>query len=117
MRYLLLIYSAESVDNNMTEAEMGVLIEAYGAFGAEAKAAGVLEGSERLMPIASATTTRARGGETTITDGPFAETKEALGGFYLVNVKDLDEANAWAAKIPAVEYGSVEVRPIWEMEE
>ena len=116
MRYLLLIYTAESVDNNMTEAEMGAVIEAYGAFGAEAQAAGVIEAGERLLPVASATTTRTRNGKTTITDGPFAETKEALGGFYIINVKDLDEANAWAAKIPSAKHGSIEVRPIWEME-
>lgn len=116
MRYLLLIYAEESIDDTMTEAEMGQLMAGYAKFGQEAEAAGIIEASERLCPISSATTIRNRDGKTAVTDGPFAETKEALGGFYVINVKDLDEANAWAAKIPSAAYGSVEVRPIWEME-
>jgi len=116
MRYLLMIYGEESIDDNMSEAEMGQLMEAYGSFEAELEAAGALVGSDRLHPVASASTVRVRDGKTMITDGPFAETKEALGGYYLIDVADLDAANAWAAKIPSAAYGSVEVRPIWVME-
>jgi hypothetical protein len=116
MRYLLMIYGEESIDENMSEAEMGELMQAYGAFGAEIEKAGVVLASERLCPVATASTVRVRAEKALITDGPFAETKEALGGYYLIDVKDLDEANAWAAKIPSAVYGSVEVRPIWEME-
>lgn len=116
MRYLLMIYGEEALDENMSEAEMGQLMQAYGRFGAEIEAAGVLLGSDRLHPVSSASTVRVRDGKTLITDGPFAETKEALGGYYLIDVQDLDAANAWAAKIPSATYGSVEVRPIWVME-
>ena len=116
MKYLLLIYGEESVDENMSEAEMGQLMEAYGRFGAEIEAAGVMLSSDRLHPVASASTVRVRDGKAMITDGPFAETKEALGGYYLIDVPDLDQANAWAAKIPSATYGSVEVRPIWDMQ-
>jgi hypothetical protein len=78
--------------------------------------AGVLVGGEALEPISAATTVRVRGGERMITDGPFAETKEQLGGFYLVDCADLDEAIEWAARIPSGEFGSIEVRPIMSFE-
>ncbi len=117
MRYLLMIYSDESLDTAMSEAEMGALMGAYGEFSEEVAAAGVLESSDRLQPVALATSVRVRNGKTETTDGPFAETKEALGGYYLINVKDLDEALAWAAKIPSSTYGTIEVRPIWEMDD
>ena len=117
MRYLLMIYSDQAHYAKMSEAEMGELMQAYGQFSEEIAAAGVLETSERLQPTQTATTVRIRDGKTSTTDGPFAETKEAIGGYYQINVKNLDEANAWAAKIPTATYGSVEVRPIWEMEE
>jgi len=77
----------------------------------------VCRGSERLQPASTATTVRVRGGKTATTDGPFAETKEAVGGYYEIDVKNLDEAIAWAAKIPTAEYGSIEIRPIWEPED
>jgi hypothetical protein len=75
--------------------------------------AGVLLSSSGLSPVASATTLRVRAGKTLITDGPFAETHEQLGGYFLLDCKDLDEAIRWAARIPTAEYGSVEVRPQW----
>ena len=106
----------ENYEEAMSEADMGELMEGYGRFSEEIAAAGVLESSDRLRPVQSATSVRVRSGKATITDGPFAETKEALGGFYLINVPSLDEATAWAEKIPSVAYGTVEVRPIWEME-
>jgi len=115
MRYLLLINSAESGYEKMSEAEMGELMGAYGRFQGELTGAGVHVDSHRLQPTATATTVRVRDGQTTTTDGPFAETKEQMGGYYLIDVPNLDEAIAWAAKIPTATYGSIEVRPVWEM--
>jgi hypothetical protein len=80
----------------------------------EAKEAGVLLSSTGLSPIANATTVRVRAGEILSTDGPFAETHEQLGGFFLIDCKDLDEAIRWAAKVPHAKYGSVEIRPLWD---
>ncbi|MFT4540054.1 MAG: hypothetical protein ACI841_002728 [Planctomycetota bacterium] len=113
--YLLLINAEEARENAMTPQEMGALMEAYGKFGAEATAAGVLHGGERLRPVSDATTVRVREDKTLTTDGLFAETKEQFGGFYRIDVPDLDAAIEWAAKIPSVKMGSVEVRPIWDM--
>jgi len=115
MRYLLMIYANEGQEASMSEAEMGALMEGYGRFGEEIAAANVLESADRLQPTQAATTVRVRGGKTSTTDGPFAETKEQIGGYYLINVANLDEAIAWAAKIPTSTYGAVEVRPVWEM--
>ena len=85
------------------------------AFGEEMGKRGVLQGGERLRPVTDATTVRVRDGEVLTSDGPFAETKEQMGGFYLVDCKDLDEAIEVASKIPGARVGSIEVRPIWEM--
>ena len=115
MEYLLLIHSEESREEALSPAEMGALMEAYGKFGAEAQAAGVLRGGERLRPVCDASTVRVRQGKILTTDGPFAETKEQFGGFYRIEVPDLDAAIAWAAKIPSANVGSIEVRPIWDM--
>ena len=112
MRYLLMIYSPESHYATMSDADMGELMAAYGGFSEEIGAAGAMQGAERLKPTASATTVRIRDGKATATDGPFAETKEQLGGYYLLDCKDLDEATEWAAKIPSARFGSVEVRPV-----
>jgi hypothetical protein len=112
MRYLLMIYGDESVELNPDA--MQKMMSAYGAFTDEVKSAGVYQTGEALQPTATATTVRVRSGETLITDGPFADTKEQLGGFYLLDCKNLDEAVAYAAKIPAAQGGSIEVRPIWE---
>ncbi len=117
MRYLLMIYADEDAEARMSEAEMGALMEKYYAFSEEVAAAGVLQASDRLRPTSTATTVRVRAGRAQTTDGPFAETKEHLGGYYLIDVPSLDEAIAWAARIPSAELGSIEVRPIWEMEE
>ena len=114
MRYLLMIHSDESGYAHMTEADMGQLMEAYGRFDDEIESAGVVQGSQRLQPTQTATTVRVRDGKTATTDGPFAETKEAIGGFYQIDVPNLDEAIAWAEKIPTATYGSIEIRPIWE---
>lgn len=114
MRYLLLIYSPENYYETVSEDDMGKLMGGYAQFGAEFESQ--IQGSERLQPVATSTTVQVRNGDTITTDGPFAETKEQFGGYYLVEAKDLDEAIAMAAKIPTAEYGTVEVRPIWEME-
>lgn len=117
MRYMLMIYSNEADEAKMAPADMGKLMEDYGTFTEELIGSGAMEGAERLQPISSATTIRVRDGKTVTTDGPFAETKEQIGGYYLIEAADLDAAIAWAAKVPTARYGSVEVRPIWEMEE
>ena len=117
MRYLLLIYSDESHYGTLTEQEMGQLMAEYGAFQAEIDKAGVNKTSERLQPTQAATSVRVRNEDAMTTDGPFAETKEQLGGYYLIDVENLDEAIRWATKVPTAKYGSIEVRPIWEIEE
>jgi hypothetical protein len=116
MKYLLTIYADESRFATMTPEDSAALMEAYGKFGAEAQAAGVLIGGEGLQPTATATTVRVRDGETLLTDGPFAETREQLGGYYLLDCADLDEANRWAAKIPDANGGAIEVRPVMDYE-
>jgi len=112
MQYLLLIYDEEQIWNKMSPAEQGKMYEDYGQFGAEIRQNGNFVAGHQLQPISTATTVRVRGGKRVLTDGPFAETKEQLGGFYMINAKDLDEAIAIAAKIPSARVGSIEVRPI-----
>ena len=114
MRYLLTIYADESRYATMTPEEGGKLMSDYGEFGRQAQEAGVLLGGEGLQPTATATTVRVRDGETLFTDGPFAETREQLGGYYLLECADLDEATRWAAKIPDARGGAVEVRPVMD---
>ena len=116
MKYLLTIYADESRFADMTPEQSGALMEAYGRFGTEAQQAGVLLGGEGLQPTATATTVRVRDGETLLTDGPFAETREQLGGYYLLDCSDLDDAIGWAARIPGAATGSVEVRPVMDYE-
>src|SRR3954453_5002182 len=116
MRYLLTIYEDESNWATMSPEVGGRIMQTYGAFGDEAKAAGAFEGGEGLQPTSTGTTVRVRAGGRRATDGPFAETKEQLGGFYLLECKDLDEAIEWASKIPGAETGSVEVRPEMDYE-
>jgi hypothetical protein len=116
MQYLLTIYDDESSWNDISPEESGQIMAAYGAFTESVKAAGVMLGGEALQPTSTATTVRVRDGETLTTDGPFAETREQLGGFYLLECKDLDEAIGWAAKIPGARAGSIEVRPIMDYE-
>lgn len=115
MRYLLMITADDRDGFQIPPDEEARAMEEYGAFNEELGAAGALLGGERLHPSSTATTVRVRDGETLVTDGPFADTKEHLGGYYVVDAADLDAAVAWAAKIPGARYGSVEVRPIWEM--
>ena len=117
MRYMLLIHSNEAEWDAISESDIEALMAEYGRFTADLKAAGAYVTGDQLRPTETATTVRVRDGETLTTDGPFAETKEQFGGYYLVEAADLDEAIAIAAEIPTAQYGSVEVRPVWEMEE
>lgn len=117
MQYLLLIYSNEVEYDARPQAEVASTMAEYGTFTQGIIQNGNYKGGERLRPVATATTVRVRSGKTLTTDGPFAETREQLGGYYVVDAKNLDEATAIAAKIPTARYGSVEVRPIWAMGE
>jgi hypothetical protein len=115
MRYLALIYEPERPpDAETDQAELDAEMAAYGAFTAEVRERGILEAGEALQPSSTATTVRIRDGRMEATDGPFAETKEVLGGFYLLACRDLDEAIDLATRIPAAKRGSIEIRPIWE---
>jgi len=111
MRYLLLIYTEEPTEP-MTDDPAGPEIEAYNAFTTWTREKGMFEAGEALHPTSSATTVRVRDGRTITTDGPFAETKEQLGGFYLVDCRDIDEAIDAASRIPGAKHGAIEVRPI-----
>lgn len=112
MQYLLLIYDNEKIWADMSPAESGKLFGEYMQFTKEIRESGHLIAGEALQPVHTATTVRTREGKTAMTDGPFAETREQLGGFYLINAKDLDEATKIAARIPSARVGSVEVRPV-----
>lgn len=115
MQYLLLIYEDERI--YQAEGAVESIIAEHNTFAGEAAAAGVLRGGNGLKETATATTVRARGGSRTVHDGPFAETHEQLGGYYLLEVANLDEAIAWARKLPMAQDGSVEIRPVIEMPE
>jgi hypothetical protein len=114
VRYLLAIYGDETAQVDPESPEFEEMMKGYGQLNAELTAAGKHLGGEPLVPTSMATTVRVRNDEALITDGPFAETKEQLGGFYMVEADDLDEAIRWASKIPAAQTGSIEVRPIAE---
>ena len=116
MQYLLLIYNAENQWEQMSEADRGKMYQEFGAFTQGIVASGNYKGGNQLHPTSKATTVRVQDGKTLVTDGPFAETKEQLGGYYLIEAADLDEATAIAARIPAARVGSIEVRPIVAME-
>lgn len=115
MQYLLLIYANEKQEDAMPPAETQAVMKAYGVFTQSIVASGHIRGGERLRPSAEAMTVRMRKGKRAATAGPFAETHEQLGGYYLIEAKDMEEAMSIAARIPSAEYGSVEVRPIWPM--
>jgi hypothetical protein len=112
MQYLLLIYDQESQWDKLSEADQGKMYKEYGDFTQAITQSGHYVGGNQLHPVAKATTVRVREGKKVITDGPFAETKEQLGGYYMINAKDLDDAVAIAARIPSAKFGSIEVRPI-----
>jgi hypothetical protein len=112
MKYLLAIYSDEDARRGMTEDDFSALSNEYWKYSEELEKSGLGRGGEGLEPVSTATTVRVRNGETQITDGPFAETKETLAGFYLGDTGTLDEAIDWASRIPGARIGSVEVRPV-----
>jgi hypothetical protein len=114
MRYLLMIALDESAGQRDAEVEGGEISPEYAAFMKDVAERGVLRGGDRLRLTSDATTVRVRNGETLTTDGPFAETKEQLAGYFIVDCKDLDEAIDVASRIPGAKDGSIEVRPIWE---
>ena len=114
MKYLCLIYDEEKKLQSMTRSEMDALMQEYFAFTDEIQKSGNLLDGNDLQPVHNATTVRVRGGKVSTTDGPFAETKEQLGGYYLIEAADLNEAIQIAARIPSAKLGSVEVRPVQE---
>ncbi len=116
MQYLFLIYGNEKDDPQPGTPEGDKLFNDYMKFGEEVKTNNVLLGSNALQPVATAPTVRVRNGKSATTDGPFAETKEQLGGYYLLDCKDLDEATEYAAKIPSATYGSIEIRPVMQFD-
>src|SRR3981081_4241043 len=113
MQYLLLIYGDERQFTTMTEADGQKMMEEYAPCSRGIIQRGAFKAGDRLKPTSTATTVRVKDGKTLTTDGPFAETREQLGGYYLVEAKDLDAALAIAARIPGARFGSIEVRPIW----
>jgi hypothetical protein len=113
MQYLLMIYQNEAEYGKIDPAALQKVYEEYGTFTQSIIQSGSFKAGDRLQPTATATTVRVRDGKTLTTDGPFAETREQLGGYYLVEAKDLDAALAIAASIPGARFGSIEVRPIW----
>ncbi len=112
MEYLLLIYDREADFGNMSEAEQAAMYQDYGRFSQSIQQSGKFRAGKQLQPVSTATTVRVRDGKRQVTDGPFAETREQLGGFYMIEAKDLDEALAIAEQIPSARFGSIEVRPI-----
>ena len=115
MRYLLLIYGPPFDPSTVPAEVMEGQNAAYAAFTKDVMERGIMEAGEALQPSTTATSVRVRDGDTLVTDGPFAETKEELGGFYLLECRDLDEAIAYAARIPGAQHGTIEVRPILEL--
>ena len=115
MKYLCLIYASEASVATMTKDEAGKMRAEYGAFTEAIKKSGHYVGGNALQPTATATTVRSRGGKVSTTDGPYAETKEQLAGYYMIEAKDLNDAVQVAARIPAARTGGIEVRPVREM--
>ena len=115
MQYLLMIYANEVEYGKIDPATSKKTLEEYGAFTQSIIQSGNFKAGDRLQPTTTATTVRVRDGKTLTTDGPFAETREQLGGYYLIDVPDLDSAISWAARCPSASHGTVEVRPVWEM--
>ncbi len=112
MEYLLLIYAKEADHNNLSQADLATMYQDYGRFTQSIVESKNFMAGHRLEDVATATTVRIRDGKRVVTDGPFAETREQLGGFYMIQAKDLDEALAIAERIPSARVGSIEVRPI-----
>jgi hypothetical protein len=115
MKYMLLIYQNEGDWQTAAKAEIDQRMAAYRAYTDALIQAGAMKDGSRLQPGASATTVQIKGGKTQVLNGPYAETREQLGGYYLIDVSDLDAALSWAARCPGASYGKVEVRPLWVM--
>jgi len=115
MKYILMTYVNESAWPKMTKAEQEQGAAAYMAYGEALKKVGALAGSNRLQPTSASTTVRIANGKSQVLDGPYVDSKEQLGGYFLIDVPNLDAAISWAARCPAAGHGVVEVRPIWDM--
>ncbi|MCC6994778.1 MAG: YciI family protein [Deltaproteobacteria bacterium] len=116
MQYMILIYDNEKAWADMSKADSDKMFAEYMGYTQDMVKAGVMRSGDALKPTTTATTVRVRGGKTLTTDGPFAETKEQLGGYYLIDTANLDEALKWAARCPGARAGSIEVRPVMNME-
>jgi hypothetical protein len=116
MQYLLMVYVNEASWPKMSKAEQEQGMAAYGAYTEALNKAGVLKGSNRLQPVSTATTVRLANGKPQVLDGPYVDSKEQVGGYYLIDVADLDAAISWASRCPGASHGVVEVRPIWSMQ-
>jgi hypothetical protein len=115
MEYMLLIFRSEAEVQKMTPKQIAETTAAYGAYAEALQKAGAMRGGAKLRPVETATTVRVQAGETKVLNGPYAETREQLGGYFLIDVPDLDTALSWAARCPAASNGTMEVRPIWPM--
>ena len=115
MKYMLLIYNEEKGLETMSQSEGEKVMAAFMAYSEAVKKAGAFVDSQRLQPTNTASTVTTAGGKTQVLDGPYAETKEQLGGYYLIEAPDLDAAISWAARCPAAAFGRIEVRPVWIM--
>ena len=115
MQYLMMIYTDEAEMAALPPEAMSARMAAYGAYTEAINKAGIVVGSNRLKPSSTATVVRVADGKTHVLDGPYAESKEQLGGYYLIEAADLDAALAWAARCPGASHGKVEIRPIWPM--
>ena len=113
MQYVLLIYVGEDVTAGLSSEERATYFQGYAGFEGDVQQRGIKTGGQPLQPVSTATTIRIRDGDTMITDGPFAETKEQLAGFYVLECENLDEAIALAGKMPDAQYGAIEIRPVF----
>jgi hypothetical protein len=113
MQYMLTLYSEEAGWNRMTEADQQQAVASYIAYTEALKNAGAWVASNRLQPTSTATTVRVSDGKSQVLDGPYSDSKEQIGGFYLIDVPDLDAALSWAARCPGASHGTIEVRPLW----
>ena len=116
MQYMLMIYGSEGAAAKMTKADGQKMFAAYGAYTEALKKAGAMKEGNPLQSSSTASTVRVKDGKTKVLNGPYAESKEQLGGYYVIDVKDLDAALSWAAKCPGSQYGTIEVRPVMPME-
>ena len=115
MQYMLMIYGNEAAEQAIPKEQMGPMLAAYGAYSEALRKANAMVGGDRLHPSSNATTVRVVDGKTQVQNGPYADTREQLGGYYLIEAADLDAALSWAARCPGASHGTIEVRPVWSM--